>query len=59
MAWEQLLSIAAEAIAYARDEKTTPPLACPFDGEPLDAAPDGGLFCPLGNYRYPQMRRII
>lgn len=59
MAWEQLLSIFAEAEAYVRDEQDTPPSACPFDGEPLSPAPDGGLFCKLGNYEYPRMRRII
>lgn len=59
MAWEQMLSIVAEAVSYIRDEKTQPPLACPFDGEPLDSAPNGGLACPLGNYRWPEMRRII
>jgi hypothetical protein len=60
VAWEQMLSIVAEAVAYVEDERTSPPLACPFDGEPLDAAPDGnGLFCKLGNYRWPQMRRLI
>jgi hypothetical protein len=60
VAWEQLESIIAEAVMYVRDEKTNPPLACPFDGEPLSSAPDGnGLFCKWGNYEYPRMRRII
>lgn len=59
MAWEQLFSIYAEAMAYVEEEKTQPPMACPYDGEPLDGAPDGGLFCPLGNYRWPQQRRLI
>jgi hypothetical protein len=59
MAWEQLTSIVAEAVAYMREEKTQPPIACPYDGEPLDAAPDGGLHCPWGNYEYPRMPRII
>jgi hypothetical protein len=59
MAWEQLYSILVEASGYAREERTTPPTACPYDGEPLDAAPDNGLFCPLGNYRWPRDRRII
>lgn len=59
MAWEQLVSIAAEAAAYAREERSSPPVACPHDGEPLDAAPDGGLFCPLGNYLWPRDRRLI
>lgn len=59
MAWEQLISIKAEALAYMREERVEPPVACPFDGEPLDTSPHGGLFCPLGNYEYPRMPRII
>lgn len=59
MSWEQLQSIVAEAVGYAREELSEPPSACPFDGEPLDAGPDGGLACPLGNYQWPQMRRVI
>ncbi len=59
MSWEQLTSIVVEAIGYAQDEKTRPPTACPFDGEPLDPSPDGGLFCPLGDYAWPTMRRLI
>lgn len=59
MAWEQLVSIAAEAVTYVQKEKSEPPQACPFDGEPLDPAPDGGLFCPLGNYSWPRQARII
>ena len=59
MAWEQLLSIQAEAAGYAREELTEPPLACPFDGEPLDQSPDGGVFCTLGNYEWPRMSRVI
>lgn len=59
MSWEQMLSIVSEAIGYKERELVDPPIACPFDGEPLDPAPDGGLFCKLGNYRWPQQRRII
>lgn len=59
MSWEQLQSIAAEAVMYAREEMTEPPMACPYDGEPLDPAPDGGLHCPFDGYRWPQQRRII
>lgn len=59
MSWEQLQSIAVEAVGYVREEKSQPPIACPYDGEPLDESPRGGLFCPLGNYAWPQMRRII
>lgn len=59
MSWEQYSSLLAEAIGYVEDERTQPPTACPYDGEPLDEAPRGGLFCPLGNYRWPQQPRII
>ncbi len=59
MSWRQLHSIAVEAAEFLRQEKAEPPLACPFDGEPLDTSPKGGLFCPLGNYEWPLMRRII
>lgn len=59
MAWEQLISIRDEAIAYARDERTMPPVACPNDGEPLDAGRNGVLACPWGDYEYPRDRRVI
>jgi hypothetical protein len=59
MAWEQLLSIRDEAAFYARDERLTPPVACPLDGEPLDAGGRGVLHCPLGNYEWPRDGRII
>ena len=59
MSWYTLLSIVEEAVGYVKEEKTEPPLACPFDGEPLDTAPDGGLFCKFDGYRWPKMRRII
>lgn len=59
MAWEQLISIRDEAAAYRRDGLNTPPVACPFDGEPLDAGPNGVRHCPWGNYEYPRDGRII
>lgn len=59
MSWEQLRSIAIEGLGYVTEERTEPPLACPFDGEPLDSTPRGGLTCPLGNYDWPQQRRLI
>ena len=59
MSWYTLLSIVEEAVGYVKQEKTQPPLACPFDGEPLDTAPDGSLFCKFDGYKYPKMRRII
>jgi hypothetical protein len=57
--WWGLLSIRAEAAAYARDERTTAPVACPYDGEPLDAGRNGVLACPWGNYEWPRDGRII
>jgi hypothetical protein len=51
MAWEQLLSIAREAAEEARAERASPPAACPNDGEPLEAGPDGVLFCPFDGWR--------
>jgi hypothetical protein len=54
-----MLSIVTEAVGYQERERTDPPLACPFDGEPLRSSPDGGLFCLLGNYEWPRQPRII
>lgn len=59
MAWEQLLSVYAEAEAYMRDEQKTPPTACPYDGEPLSTGRDGVLHCRFDGYEYPRDRRII
>lgn len=59
MAWEQLISIRDEAIAYKRDEIQNPPVACPNDGEPLDAGRNGVLHCPWGDFEYPRDRRIM
>lgn len=61
MSWYQLTDIAVEAAAYKAKERTEPPLACPFDGEPLREMPNasGGLYCPLGNYEWPKQLRII
>jgi len=50
MSWEQLLSIRAEQIEAAR-ESTAPPVACPNDGEPLQAGPHGELFCPFDGWQ--------
>lgn len=59
MSWEQLRSIYAEAEAYARDERIQPPVACPYDGEPLDVTDGGVRHCPWGDYEYPRDGRII
>jgi hypothetical protein len=51
MSWQQLLSILREARDEVEAEKTRPPTACPNDGEPLRAGPDGGLYCPFDGWR--------
>ena len=45
MSWEQLLAIKREAADEQRAQQTTPPQACPNDGEPLTSGPNGELFC--------------
>ena len=54
MVWEQLLNIRQEQVETARAELAAPPQACPNDGEPLRAGPDGELFCPYDGYQYPR-----
>lgn len=51
MSWEQLLSIVQEATAQRQAEATTPPVACPNDGEPLSIGPHGELFCTFDGWR--------
>lgn len=51
MAWEQLISIGREGADEARAERSRPPEACPNDGTPLKAGPDGVLFCPWDGWR--------
>jgi hypothetical protein len=50
-AWETYGTIAREAYRDARLEAEREPSACPNDGEPLDRAPGGGLFCPFDGWR--------
>ena len=58
--WYGLLDILSEAAQLKKEEMTSPPLACPFDGEPLQSTPDGkGLFCRYDGYRWPEMPRLI
>lgn len=61
MSWYQLLDVRVEAAAWQLKERTEPPLACPFDGEPLRSMPGGGvgLYCPYDGYEWPKMPRII
>ncbi len=53
MSWDQLTSISEEARETRQRELAEPPVACPFDGEPLDIK-DGIRHCPLGNYEWPR-----
>lgn len=59
MSWEQLADIAREATDERRAAEARPPEACPNDGEPLLANPQGGgLHCPWGDYEYPRDGRL-
>jgi hypothetical protein len=49
--WYQLLSIYRSAADDLRAEQTTPPQACPNDGQPLQTGPDGELFCLFDGWR--------
>lgn len=50
MAWEELLSILAEARQEAEVYASMPPQACPNDGYPLEAGPHGELHCPFDGW---------
>ena len=54
MSWEQLLAIRREAVELARAEKSSPPAACPNDGEPLTQGLNGSLTCKFDGYRWPE-----
>ncbi len=49
MAWDELAAILEERRKEAA--ASDPPVACPNDGEPLQVAADGGLFCPFDGWR--------
>jgi hypothetical protein len=52
MSWEQLISIIEDSAEEASTDASTPPVACPNDGEPLSTGPRGELFCRWDGYRY-------
>jgi len=54
MPWQQLIDIRAEQVAAVLADQAAPPQACPNDGEPLRAGPDGGLFCPFDGWKWPE-----
>lgn len=54
--WD-LYSTLVDAAASIDYYSSQPPVACPHDGEPLRQGPgtDGAvLYCPWGNFRYPE-----
>jgi hypothetical protein len=53
--WD-LYSTLVQQSEYASYYKSIPPVACPHDGTPLKPGPPqhpGVLFCPMGDFRYP------
>ena len=59
MPWEQLQGYLQENRSDKRAFEQEPPVACPFDGEPLDVHPDGRRNCPMGNYTYTGGPKLI
>jgi hypothetical protein len=54
MGWYQLVGMIQEAQEIDRQDASTPPTACPYDGTALRSTPDGKLYCPwAGDYTYP------
>jgi hypothetical protein len=52
-----LLSTLKEQAAYQQYYDSTPPVACPNDGTPLEIGPPeqpGILFCPFDGWQYPR-----
>lgn len=54
MSWEQLLATRREAVAEYLSERSKPPTACPYDGEPLQSRGDGRLHCPFDGWEWPR-----
>lgn len=59
MGWEQLTDILQQNRREAEMHLADPPVACPFDGEPLDIRADGVRNCPLGNYTWRGEPKLI
>lgn len=47
--WGALLDVYRWNAEQLEHERTTPPLACPHHGDPLDER-DGRLHCPMGHF---------
>lgn len=35
-------------------ERSQPPTACPYDGNPLKTGPNNVLYCDMGDYEWPR-----
>lgn len=55
MSWEQLLSIEQERQDIQRIKQSTPPVACPNDGEPLTRK-GSILRCRFDGWEWPRDR---
>lgn len=51
MSWTQLLSMLTEFREIRAAERAADPVACPNDGEPLQRAANGDLYCPFDGWR--------
>ena len=52
MSYDQLIAITKEMRQTARDEREKDPVACPFDGTPLELHPGKNiLHCPNGDFQ--------
>lgn len=54
MAWEELLTIVADTVDQIIEWRTTPPQACPKDGEPLLEGAGGVRYCRFDGWQWPR-----
>lgn len=55
--WYSYLDIIREAADEEAEQRTRTPTACPNDGEPLSAGPDGSLFCRFDGWVWDGVNR--
>lgn len=53
MGWQKLIDILWEGRESVAAERSSPPVACPNDGTPLEEGPGGVLHCPFDGWQYP------
>jgi len=51
--WQKLLDIGKQNAQEQNDWLREQPVACPYDGFPLNTGPQGQLHCPMGDYTRP------